>query len=146
MIKFKVGDLITNKKILIQIMDFNETYYTIKEITGSQQGKITNTSQHVLDNLCVKYDLDNPLTKTVKNGKCYCYECSEELHYGDDCVRYDDEIFCCEGCLEHYIQRNSEDSTIDEDDLDNSSTAERPLFDLSKEQIEEIKKEGKKYE
>ena len=141
MSKFKVGDLITDKKMLVLIMDFNETYYTIKEITGSHQGRITNTAQYWVDKLCVKYDLDNPLTNTVNNGKCYCYECSEELHYGDECVRYDDEIFCCESCLEHYIQRNSEDSTIDEDDLDNSSTTERPLFDLSKEQIEEIKKE-----
>lgn len=141
MSKFKVGDLITDKKILVQIIDVKETHYTIKSIDGYYNGKLTNTSQHVLDNLCIKYDLDNPLTHTVNNGKCYCYECSEELHYGDECVRYDDEIFCCESCLEHYIERNSEDSTIDEDDLDNGSTTERPLFDLSKEQIEEIKKE-----
>ncbi len=140
MSKFKVGDLITDQKMLLQVIDVKETYYAIKIIAGYPIGQITHAQKEWVDNLCVKYDLDNPLTHTVNNGKCYCYECSEELHYGDECVRYDDEIFCCENCLEHYIQRNSEDSTIDEDDLDNSSTAERPLFDLSEEQIEEIKK------
>ncbi|MDY0141653.1 MAG: hypothetical protein RBR97_07160 [Bacteroidales bacterium] len=142
MSKFKVGDLITDKKILVQIIDVKETHYTIKSIDGYYNGKLTNTQKGWVDNLCVKYDLDNPLTKTVKNGKGYCYECYSKLHYGDECVRYDGEIFCCENCLMTYIGECSEDSTIDEDDLDNSSTAERPLFDLTEEQIEEIKKEG----
>ena len=42
-----------------------------------------------------------------------------------------------------YIDKCSEYSTIDEYDVDNSSTTERPLFELSEEQIEEIKKERK---
>ena len=145
MSKFKVGDLITDKKMLLQIIDVKETYYTIKEITGSQQGKITNISQHVVDNLCVKYDLDNPLTKTVNNGKCYCNGCNSVLHWGDECVRYDGNIYCDENCLMIYIDNCSEYSTIGRNDLDDSSNAERPLFDLTKEQIEEFKK-GKQYE
>lgn len=140
MSKFKVGDLITDKKILVQIIEVNETYYTIKEITGSHQGEITNTAQYWVDKICVKYDLDNPLTNTVNNGKCYCNECSEVLHYGDECVRYDGDIYCCENCLMSYIDKCSEYSIIGKNDLDNSSTTERPLFELSEEQIKEIKK------
>lgn len=80
MSKFKVGDLITNKQIIVQIIDVNEPYYTIKVITGPHQGKITSMAQHWLDSDCVKYDLDD------------------------------------------------------------ISTTQKPLFDLSEEQIEEIKK------
>ena len=145
MSKFKVGDLITDKKILVQIIDVKETHYTIKDITGYHQGKITNTQKGWVDNLCVKYDLDNPLTNTVNNGVCHCYECSEVLHWGDECVRYDGDIYCCENCLMSYIDKCSEYSIIGRKDLDDSSTAERPLFDLTKEQIEEFKK-GKQYE
>ena len=143
MSKFKVGDLITNKQILVQIMDSNETYYTIKEITGSQQGRITNISQYWIDYICVKYDLDNLLTNTVNNGKCYCSECNAVLHWGDECVRYDGDIYCCENCLMSYIDNCSEDSIIVKDDLDDISTTQKPLFDLSEEQIEEIKKARK---
>ena len=143
--KFKVGDLITDTKILVLIMDYHETYYTIKEITGSHQGEITYMPQHWLDSLCVKYDLDNPLTNTVSNGKCYCNGCSGILHYGDECIRYDYNIYCGENCLMSYLEGLSEDSIIGIDDLDDCSTTEKPLFDLSEEQIEEIKK-GKKYE
>ena len=145
MSRFKVGDLITDKKMLLQVIDVKETYYTIKEITGYHQGRITNTAQHWLDYICVKYDLDNPLTKKISSGVCPCHQCEKELHYGGKCVRYDGYIYCDENCLMEYIKTCSEDSVLDEYDVDNSSTTERPLFDLTKEQIEEIKK-GKQYE
>jgi hypothetical protein len=145
--KFKVGDLITDKKTLVQIIDVKETHYTIKYIGGYYHGKITNTQKGLerfnsdwVDNLCVKYDLDNPLTKKVFNGKCYCNQCAAELHYGDECIRYGGDIYCDEDCLMAYVRTCSENSVIEKNDLDDSSTTERPLFDLSEEQIEEIKK------
>lgn len=140
MSKFKVGDLITDKKILVLIIEVNETYYTIKHITGSHQGEISDTSRDYADDICVKYDLDNSLTSTVNNGKCYCNECSDVLHYGDECIRYDEDIYCCENCLMSYIYKCSKYSIIGKNDLDNSSTTEKPLFELSEEQIKEIKK------
>lgn len=139
MSKFKVGDLVTDKRTLVQIID-NEKHYTIKEIIGPHQGKVTDVSQHWTDELCVKYDLDYPLTKSVNNGKCYCNECGAELHYGDECARYDGDIYCNENCLMEYIDNCSEYNIIGRKDLDDSSTIERPLFTLTKEQIEEIKK------
>ena len=141
MSKFKVGDLITDKKTLVQIIDVKETHYTIKYIGGYYHGKITNTQKGWVDNLCVKYDLDNPLTKLVNIGVCRCSYCGRELHYGDPCVRYDHDIFCNKSCLVNY----SEIGVVDNEDKLNNSTAdtEKPLFDLSEEQIEEIKKARK---
>jgi len=140
MSKFKVGDLITDKKMLVQIIDVKETHYTIKSIVDVHVGQFANAQHFWVDKVCFKYDLDNPLTKKISSGVCPCHQCEKELHYGGKCVRYDGYIYCDESCLMEYIKTCSEDSVLDEYDVDNSSTTQKPLFDLSEEQIEEIKK------
>ena len=133
--KFKVGDLITDKSVLYQVVAIDENTYTLKIIIGVHQGKIASAKKDLVEKNGVAYDLSKPLTKMVNNGVCECRQCFKELHYGDDCVRDDYHIYCSEECL---VEHLAEHGTIDENDLDDSSTIEKPLFELSEEQLKLI--------
>ena len=69
MSKFKVGDLITDKKTLVQIIDVKETHYTIKYIGGYYHGKITNTQKGL-----ERFNSDDEVERlVVKDNKLYIY-------------------------------------------------------------------------
>lgn len=134
MSKFKVGDLITDKMELYQVIAVSEISYTIKKIDENDVNKVP---KHIVENNTIKYDLSKPLMKIVSDGVCRCSHCNKELYYGDNCVRNNGDVYCSGFCL---VEAIAEDSVINENDLDDRNIIEKPLFDLSKEQIEEIKK------
>lgn len=136
--KFNVGDLITDKTSLFQVVAVNEKTYTIKKIDENEVYTSFNVSKYIIENVAIKYDLSKPLTKIVRNGVCRCSNCSKELHYGDDCVRNNGDVYCDEQCLIEDLTRYSEDSVINENDLDDSSKVEKPLFELTEDEMKYI--------
>lgn len=137
--KFKVGDLITDQISLYQVVSVDEDNYQVKIIVAvSRQGRLKFAKKERAESMCVKYDLSKPLTKIVNNGVCHCSYCYKELYYGDDCVRDNGDVYCDEECLIEDLTKYSEDSVINENDLDARYTIEKPLFELAEEQLKLI--------
>lgn len=143
--KFKIGDLITDRDLLVKIVGIQNDYYVIKVISSGDNRKIDLKVATMpiirADSRGELYDLNKPITHLVYTGKCFCHLCNKMLKYDDVCFRVDDTIYCSEKCA-------TEDKvlgyrTICEDDLDSELAIEKPLFDLTCEQIELLKKEDK---
>jgi len=138
--KFKVGQLITDKMHLLKIIAFENGKYVVKIISApnvDNEKKIVSLEKERAERLGLLYDLNNPLKKVINTGICRCENCYGELHLGDDCIRYDDNIYCSEECLLQDL--GITDDIIREKDLYNSNEVEVPLFELSEAQLELIK-------
>lgn len=133
MAKFKVGDLITDKNFLYQVMGVIDGFYIIKSIDSSKSA----VSIDRVDKVCIEYDLDKPLTTSEYEYLPRCNNCGAVLFYGDSCVRYAGDVYCDDRCLSDEI---AEDSTINDNDVAGIPKIEKPLFELTKRQLEMIKK------
>lgn len=40
-------------------------------------------------------------------SKLMCYECSEVIEQGEEFVKYDGKIFCCEDCRNDYVDTDT---------------------------------------
>ena len=47
-----------------------------------------------------------------------CVECCEKMFVGDDCLWFDEEIFCSKECLFDYVDYRSSEDEVCEGDLD----------------------------
>ena len=129
---FEKNKYYTDKTFLVKILDTNEDTLKVEIVDTDKEhkdklGLITDVPVERALRFLVEYDLNNPLTKIVNRGKCYCEECNRELHLGDSCVKYDDMCFCDEYCLLDWLCYDK-DETINENDLDDSVTEEVHLF------------------
>lgn len=136
--KFKVGDLITDKEGLFQVIAVDEKTYTVKKINSNEVNASFKVSKYMLEGVAIKYDLSKPLMKTIYKGVCRCAYCDSKLNIGDSCVRYAGAVYCDDDCLFESIDAIAEDDVIDENDLDDSSKSEKPLFELTEGQLKLI--------
>jgi len=142
---YKVDDLIYDNANLFRVIDISPVLgkeFTLLIVKSSNIGKIGMTatvSAKAVDKCANLFDINNPPMKTVNKGSAVCHQCGTTLKLGDYCVRDNhDNIYCSEDCLLEYCAQESE---ILEGDLANSKTINVPMFDITKEELEKVKKE-----
>lgn len=142
--KFKVNDLIADKHNLYLVLAIHEDthQYTVKCIRSKHLGEVGLVVDRRVDKvemLTSLFDINNPPTREVHIGKCTCSYCGLELELDDECFIYDHGIYCSDECVHKSIQ--FEHHIISLDDLDSGETAIVPLFNITVEELEKVKKE-----
>lgn len=144
--KFKVNDLIYDNANLFRVIDISPVLgkeFTLLIVKSSNIGKIGMTatvSAKAVDKCANLFDINNPPMKTVNKGSAACHQCGEKFDVGDYCVRDNSEhIFCSLDCLDEY--HGAKESEVGGGDLTDSRTVTIPVFDITKEELEKVKKE-----
>ena len=144
--KFKVNDLIHDGHNLFRVVDISSlqgkefTLEVIKSIRGNNIGMLVTVSEKTVENYAHLFDINDPPMKAVNKGAAACHQCGEKLDVGDYCVRDNSEhIFCSLDCLDEY--HGAEESEVGGGDLTDSRTVTIPVFDITKEELEKVKKE-----
>lgn len=143
--KYKVNDFITEGNNLAQIIavdDVNHKYLLkiIRNRRKKSEGLITEVGEGIDRNDHFRlYDVNDPVMKEVNEGRCCCSDCGKELSLGESVIiDSDGNIYCDGNCLAHSLGYSY---TIAESDMEGRQMEEGPLFDITKEEIEQLKKE-----
>ena len=46
-----------------------------------------------------------------------CTECRDKMFVGDDCFRFDNELFCCKQCLLDHVDYYADEDEVCEGDM-----------------------------